>query len=224
MRRSRSPAISGDTLTLAGAPAAQGTLTGTTVTVIDPKTGTARVGGDTIVVTGGATTLAAGGPTSPLVIYGDTSQDGKWYSSSTTNPVAPRFDDLLPLTIAGGVVITGNQVMSNDHSHWSLGGLLDGQMVRIGGALFTVVSGASTDTLVLSGVPAVQGQVGDSDPTKSPVVYKKPFNQIGTADDFYYFPTAFPYHLSGNDVIDASRAFSALPASGLGSTSTGTTA
>ncbi len=56
-----------------------------------------------------------------------------------------------------------------------------------------------------------------------PCVYKKPFNQIGTADDFYYFPTAFPYHLSGNDVIDASLAFSALPASGLGSTSTGTT-
>ena len=33
-----------------------------------------RVGGDHIVVTGGA------GPNSPLVVYGDTSQDGIWYS------------------------------------------------------------------------------------------------------------------------------------------------
>ena len=32
-------------------------------------------------------TTAAGGPTSPLVLYGDTSQDGIWYSSSTTHPV-----------------------------------------------------------------------------------------------------------------------------------------
>src|SRR5262249_56241234 len=78
----------------------------------------------------------------------------------------------------------------------------------------TIVPGSTTSTLVLSGVPAVQGQVGDA--TKPPVVYKKPFDQIGTADDFFYFPTAFPYHLSGNDVIDASLAFSAVPPSGLG--------
>ncbi|HYC45994.1 MAG TPA: hypothetical protein VED01_10995 [Burkholderiales bacterium] len=37
-------------------------------------TGTTRMGGDTITVTGGA------GPDSPLVVYGDTSQDGVWYS------------------------------------------------------------------------------------------------------------------------------------------------
>ena len=160
--------VNGDTLTLSGNPAAQGTLTNITVSVIDPKTGTARVGGDTIVVTGGASTTAAGGPTSPLVIYGDTSQDGRWYSSSTTNPVALRFDDLLPFTIGGGVAITGNQVTSNDGSVWSLGGFVDGQQVRIGGVFFTIVSGSATKTLVLSGAPGVQGQLGNSDPTKSP--------------------------------------------------------
>ena len=36
--------------------------------------GGTRMGGDTIRVTGGA------GPDSPLVVYGDTSQDGAWYS------------------------------------------------------------------------------------------------------------------------------------------------
>ncbi len=146
----------GDTLQLTGAPSSQGTLTGATVTVIDPKTGTARVGGDTITVTGGPTTLAAGGPASPLVIYGDTSQDGKWYSGDTVNPQAPRFDDLLPQR------------------------------------------------------PNATG------------FYTKPFDQIGTADDFFYFPAAYPFRTPGNDVIDASLAFSALPASGLGSTATGT--
>jgi Ca2+-binding RTX toxin-like protein len=33
-----------------------------------------RIGGDHIIITGG------GGPNSPLVVYGDTSQDGVWYS------------------------------------------------------------------------------------------------------------------------------------------------
>src|SRR5262249_25400884 len=148
-------AIAGDTLTLGASPS-PGTLTNQTVSVVDPKTGGTRVGGDTIVVTGGPTTPAAGGPTSPLVIYGDTSQDGKWYSSDTANPQAPRFDDLLPLR------------------------------------------------------PNATGG------------YTKPFDQVGTADDFFYFPVAFPYHVAGNDVLDASRAFSTLPASQLGSTSTGT--
>src|SRR5207344_2067946 len=109
----------------------------------DLKTLGTRIGGDTLVVTGGPTTTAAGGPTSPLVLYGDTSQDGKWYSSSTTNPVALRYDDLLPLRPN------------------STGG------------------------------------------------YKKPSDQVGTADDFFYFPSAFPFAVFGNDVIDASRAFSA---------------
>ena len=43
-----------------------------------------RVGGDTIAVTGGA------GPTSPLVVYGDTSQDGVWYNG---NPHALALHD-----------------------------------------------------------------------------------------------------------------------------------
>ena len=61
--------------------------------------------------------------------------------SSTTHPVAPRFDDLLPLRPNGGADTGG---------------------------------------------------------------YKKPFDQVGTADDFFYFPTAFPFTVFGNDVIDAS--------------------
>ena len=47
---------------------------GTTVTDNDMT----RVGGDTIIVTGG------GGTDSPLVVYGDTSQDGVWYQGDPT--------------------------------------------------------------------------------------------------------------------------------------------
>ena len=52
--------------------------------------------------------------------------------------------------------------------------------------------------------------------------YTKPSDQIGTADDFFFFPIAFPFTVFGNDVIDASRAFSALPAAQLGDTTSGT--
>jgi Ca2+-binding RTX toxin-like protein len=44
-----------------------------------------RVGGDTIIITGG------GGPNSPLVIYGDTSQDGVWYQGDPTRMSASDF-------------------------------------------------------------------------------------------------------------------------------------
>jgi Ca2+-binding RTX toxin-like protein len=66
-------AVSGAVLTLA-APVGSGTAL-VSVAVVDPQTpGTPRIGGDRITV------VVGGGPDSPLVIYGDTSQDGVWYS------------------------------------------------------------------------------------------------------------------------------------------------
>ncbi|MEY2518223.1 MAG: large repetitive protein, partial [bacterium] len=67
-------ALSGSAMTLSSAPATAATLTDAIVAVRDPKTLATRIGGDRITVTGG------GGPASPLVVYGDTSQDGVWYS------------------------------------------------------------------------------------------------------------------------------------------------
>jgi Bacterial Ig-like domain/RTX calcium-binding nonapeptide repeat (4 copies) len=78
------------------------------------------VGGDDIVVTGGASTLAAGGPgsntctldyttctPSPLVINGDSSQDGLWYGGTpgeiTLHDFGPKpapTDTALPITAA----------------------------------------------------------------------------------------------------------------------------
>ena len=73
----------------AGSPALPVTTwTDATVSVYDPKspeTGYVRVGGDHIIVLGG------GGPTSPLVIFGDTSQDGIWYSGDPTAQTGHLF-------------------------------------------------------------------------------------------------------------------------------------
>ena len=49
--------------------------------------GGVRVGGDHITVTGGA------GPDSPLVVYGDTSQDGVWYSGHPYDVLGADFGD-----------------------------------------------------------------------------------------------------------------------------------
>jgi len=53
---------------------------------------TGVMGGDTFNVTGTAATTA--GPDSPLVIYGDTSQDGKWYSGTPGRPSSDVFGEI----------------------------------------------------------------------------------------------------------------------------------
>ena len=105
-------AISGNIFTLSGGPLTGIGTTGTIAAVL--------VGGDHITVTGGASTLAAGGPgsnictidyttctPSPLVINGDSSQDGLWYGgtpgSITLHDFGPKpapTDPALPITAA----------------------------------------------------------------------------------------------------------------------------
>jgi hypothetical protein len=65
------------------------TVSTTDVTTTDLTTLTEgeQVGGDHFVVTGGA------GPESPLVIYGDTSQDGVWYSGHPHDRLGLEFGD-----------------------------------------------------------------------------------------------------------------------------------
>jgi Ca2+-binding RTX toxin-like protein len=76
------PEDDGNPATTPNPPAVHGTLT-----VVhgggNTRLGSGAMGGDTIIITGGA------GPGSPLVVYGDTSQDGRWYSGD-------------PATVAGG--------------------------------------------------------------------------------------------------------------------------
>ena len=86
--------LTATTMQLQGA-AMTPTLTGSqnapvnlTVFAYDPTLdGGKHVGGDHIVVTGGA------GPTSPLIVYGDTSQDGVWYSGRPSDRLGLEFGD-----------------------------------------------------------------------------------------------------------------------------------
>lgn len=92
--------VAGETMRLTG-PALTPGLLGSetakaTVSVYDANsafTGFVRVGGDRIVVTdeGGGQGAGTPGPLSPLVIYGDTSQDGAWYSGATGTPSGHVF-------------------------------------------------------------------------------------------------------------------------------------
>lgn len=93
-------AVSASTLTLAGA-ALSPTISSPagptyysvvrSVTSEDPlRAGQTRMGGDTIVLAplaGGV----LGGPGSPLVVYGDTSQDGVWYSGNPGDTLGYEF-------------------------------------------------------------------------------------------------------------------------------------
>lgn len=97
--------VAGETMRLTG-PALTPGLLGSetakaTVSVYDANsafTGFVRVGGDRIVVTdeGGGQGAGTPGPLSPLVIYGDTSQDGAWYSGATGTPSGHVFDPSRP--------------------------------------------------------------------------------------------------------------------------------
>src|SRR5205085_6471389 len=90
----------GSTLTVSGPSLATGVPQTWTVAVFDPKTVSdpvlqgVRVGGDTITFTGGGGPGGLAGsafPGSPLVVYGDTSQDGVWYSGSPNDNTIRDF-------------------------------------------------------------------------------------------------------------------------------------
>ena len=150
----------GQTLQLSG-----GTLTGTTLAgrigvydPIQPDTGYTKIGGDHITVscTGGP---GCAGPNSPLVIYGDTSQDGIWYSGDpneqaghvfgpkpTTEPVGNNPNFVFPL--AQPFQYSGNDVI--DASSLFAGLVTDATQPNNGLPTvgLTVYGGAGNDTII----------------------------------------------------------------------------
>ena len=95
---SRSPGSPATTLAARRRPRPQGDADGMTVSVIDPKTGTrARIGGDTIVVTGGADHDGRRRPDVAARALRRHVAGRQVVLEQHDDPVAPRFDDLLPL-------------------------------------------------------------------------------------------------------------------------------
>jgi len=80
------------TPTLTGLNAPLGAPVSLTVTGYDPLfAGGFRIGGDTITVGPVAAGSVLAGPNSPLVVYGDTSQDGAWYAGRPDDKLGYEF-------------------------------------------------------------------------------------------------------------------------------------
>ncbi|HEY3922827.1 MAG TPA: hypothetical protein VGL76_12045 [Gaiellaceae bacterium] len=154
-------AITGNVLTLSGGPMAPASVVGGTVSLV-------RIGGDDIVVTGGSSTTAAGGPgsntctvdyttctPSPLVIYGDTSQDGLWYGG---NPFEISLHDFGPKPLpndanlsvtAANATSTSGTLTRNDGGSWITDGFAVGQELTLDATadqLDVIVNAAGTIT------------------------------------------------------------------------------
>ncbi|MEO6651293.1 MAG: hypothetical protein ABIP17_01380, partial [Ilumatobacteraceae bacterium] len=152
--------LDGGTMTVSGGTWGSGPYTGRIVAVLDPKTERERIGGDLIIVTGGA------GPDSPLIVYGDTSQDGIWYSGDPikqsirdfgTKPFPGEvgngtsnffFPIATPYTYAGHDVIDASALFA---------GLADNALPTVG---FTAYGGIGDDTII--GSQAADYLVGGS--------------------------------------------------------------
>ena len=166
----------GQTMVVSGNPLTPGSLAlGTTISVYDPDspaTGDVRVGGDAITVSC-ADGASCAGPSSPLVIYGDTSQDGIWYSGDpneqsghvfgpkpTTEPVGndPNFVFPLaqPFQYSGNDVIDASQLdaaLSTNPTQPNNG------LPSVG---LTVYGGPGNDTIIGSQAPDIlAGGSGD---------------------------------------------------------------
>ncbi len=106
------------------------------------------IGGDTIIITGGA------GPNSPLVVYGDTSQDGLWYSgdprvqsvrSFGTKPFPAEIgngDSRFIFPVGNPFTNAGNDVID---ASTLFAGVAAGDLPSVG---FTAYGGAGDDTII----------------------------------------------------------------------------
>lgn len=173
-----------------------------------------RVGGDTIVVTGGA------GPSSPLVVYGDTTQDGVWYAG---NPHAlalhdfgpkpmPHEDDIAVTKVAASIdpvtLQTIGQIVRASGS-WAESGFTVGSQILVDGKLVGLVRNVTATTLTLIDLTADFTAMTNG---LHDVAVK---NRIGNGADHFIFPLANPFKLAGNDIIDASALFAGAPVSNL---------
>ncbi|MGH3369715.1 MAG: hypothetical protein ACRDPR_06920, partial [Nocardioidaceae bacterium] len=180
-----------------------------------------RVGGDDISVTGGTSTTGAGGPDSPLVVYGDTQQDGIWYGGDPTYMSLHDFgskpmphEDALAVAIASVLHPTQGTVGTitrTDGKSWIAAGFSVSQRIKIDGQYVGVVTEVTDSKLTLTFLETGFGSLVGTSQARSVVVQ----NRIGNGADFFVFPLAHPFTWAGNDVIDASRAFSGSAATAL---------
>jgi Ca2+-binding RTX toxin-like protein len=185
----------GSALLLAGDPLVQGQAVAGTVGVIDVHgPGGVRIGGDTIIVRGGA------GPNSPLVVFGDTDQDGRWYSGSPSTISQGNFGPKPQPVFVGGYALSlspAPTVTRNDGLSWTEAGFAPGQSLSIDGVLLGRISSIDGNKLVLI-------DLGPAFAAGSRTGSIAVSGRIGQGPNDFIFPLATPFRYAGNDVIDAS--------------------
>lgn len=204
----------GTALLLSGSMTPNASLTGIVAVTDRMPTSNVRVGGDTIVVSGGA------GPNSPLVVYGDTSQDGAYYNGNPSALSLGIFgkkpmphEDGLGVTIAPASIdpLTNQTIgkITRSSGSWIDAGFTTGSLITIDGVLVGMVRNvtASTLTLIDIGAPFAAVASGTHDVAVQ--------NRIGNSAPFFVFPLANPFKLAGNDIIDASALFAGAPVNNL---------
>ncbi len=214
----------GSVLIVDGAALAGTSLVGTVAEYDRKPATTVRMGGDTLIVTGGASTTAAGGPGSPLVLYGDTSQDGTWYGGRTdvlslgifgNKPFA--HEETVPATFSSlNAGLTG-VITRTDGGSWVASGFAVGAQLTIDGVAVGTVSKTSQSLVPTSGSNVIQ--ITFVTPAFAALLNGshdfRVANRTGNGAPFFVFPLATAYANAGNDVIDARAAFSLSPAGAL---------
>src|SRR6185503_6611612 len=135
-------------------------------------------------------------PASPLVIYGDTSQDGTWYGGRT---------DVLSLGIFGNKPFAHEENVPVTIS--TINAVLVGTVSKTSRSLVPTAANVMQLTFLIN--PAFTSFLGTA--TRNIAVQ----NRTGNGAPFFVFPLATAYANAGNDVIDARLAFSLSPAGAL---------
>jgi Ca2+-binding RTX toxin-like protein len=186
-------------------------------------------GGKTLLVTGNTlpTTTGVAGTVqidSPLVVYGDTSQDAVWYNGTPDTLTLGNFgskpmphEDNLPVAFGSKTTEYGKWIgtITRSDGSWTPAGFVPEGLVTVDGTLVGTIKAVSDDgmtlTLILADLrtdtdlQAVWSGLTDGTHT---IVQA---DRLGMVTPFFVFPLANPFQYAGNDVIDASALYASIP-------------
>ncbi|HEX5279640.1 MAG TPA: hypothetical protein VFW28_06150 [Micropepsaceae bacterium] len=178
---------------------------------------------------------------SPLVVYGDTSQDGVWYNGKPDTQSTGKFsnkpmphEDALAVTFGTQTFFSGTPlqhdfgtITRNDGHSWSESGFVPEGLIMVDGTLVGTTmrvvdtrdgsGNITSSTLVLFKQDLTTGGdlsnlwTGTGVATGSGAHNIVQRNRLGQNTDFFVFPLADPYQYAGNDVIDARNLYANIP-------------
>jgi hypothetical protein len=163
---------------------------------------------------------------SPLVVYGDTSQDALWYNGKPDKLTLGNFgakpmphDDGLPMSFSSVTVEYGRNIgtitRSDPGGSWLTSGFVPEGLITIDGVLIGTIKQATATQLKViladlrdnTDLSAVWASLAGTSAAHTIVQV----NRLGQSAPFFVFPLANPFLRAGNDVIDASTLYAGIP-------------